>query len=390
VCGKDYVVFRDTDGRVGILDELCTHRSASLCLGRNEQGGLRCIYHGWKYAVDGTILEMPNVADDRLKQRIRHPAYPAREAGSLVWGYFGPAEHEPPMPHFPFFDLPEANRVVEICVASTNYTRVVEGLLDSSHTGVLHQDALKLLSTGQGPAPAFSGRSRVSVGSVLGKDLAPGIEVDDTDFGLRYAAIRSYQDENGKISQAARVTNYVYPTTVATPPDNLIQITVPVDNDRSHFFMVFWDETREIGVGEARDEVRAYYGIDDEGMDRWGLGREFHDLPGRPGKENNWGQDREAMRTESFSGIHRFIPEDFAVSSSMGPADLYPVEHLVPADLAIARFRRRLVDNAQRVERGEEPLGLDPKESTRAAYLELPEGQSWKDHFRPAPTASRA
>lgn len=385
VLGNDYVVFRDSDGRVGLLDELCAHRSASLCLGRNSEGGLRCIYHGWKYAVDGTILDMPNVQDGRLKQRLRQPAYAVREAGSIVWGYFGPAESEPPLPHYPFFDVPAENRVVEIVVASANYSRVVEGLLDSSHTGVLHQDSLAKLTAGTGPAPDFGGRSRASTGSVITKDLAPTIEVDDTDFGLRYAALRAYQNSDGSESRAARVTSFVFPTTVVIPPDNLLQITLPVDNDRSHFFMVFWDPTREIGVGEAREEVRAYYGIDDEAMDRWGLGREFHDLPGRPSVENNWGQDREAMRKGSFTGIHRFIPEDFAVSSSMGPTDRYPAEHLVAADLAIARFRRRMVDNAQRVVRGEQPLGREPEQSSKAAFLVLAEGQSWKDHFAPIP-----
>ncbi|MGF7234290.1 MAG: Rieske 2Fe-2S domain-containing protein [Frankia sp.] len=387
--GVDYVVFRDSAGWVGLLDELCTHRNASLCLGRNEAGGLRCIYHGWKYAVDGTILETPNVADDRLRQRIRQPAYAVQEAGGIVWGYFGPAELEPPMPHHPFFDLPEENRVVQLVVASTNYSRVIEGLLDSSHTGVLHQDSVAKLTTGTGPAPAFGGRSRASTGSVIGKDLSPAIEVEEADFGLRYAAIRHVTGDDGAPRRAIRVTSFVHPTTIVIPPDNLMQITLPVDNDRSHFFMIFWDATREIGTGEARDEIRAYYGIDDEGMDTWGLGREFHDLPGRPSVENNWGQDRAAMRNGSFTGLHRFIPEDFAVSSSMGASDCYPVEHLVAADLAIARFRRGLVDNAVRVSKGEEPAGLDPRESPAAAFLLLSDdGPSWREHFR-APTAAQ-
>lgn len=92
------------------------------------------------------------------------------------------------------------------------------------------------------------------------------------------------------------------------------------------------------------------------------------------------------MREGSYTGIHRFIPEDFAVCSSMGPINLCPMEHLVPADLGIARFRRRLLDNAQRLERGEPPIGLDPQESTKAAYLLLEEGQSWKAHYEAATT----
>ncbi|MFH5824624.1 Rieske 2Fe-2S domain-containing protein [Georgenia sp. AZ-5] len=379
--GKDFVVFRDTNGRVGLMDELCIHRSASLCLGRNEEGGLRCIYHGWKYAVDGSVMDMPNVRDERLKERVRQPSYSARDEGGIIWGYFGPKEEEPPLPHHAFFDVPEENRVVELMVASTNYTRVVEGLLDSSHTGILHQDSVRANEQGTGPKLAFGGTSRTQLGASISKNLAPAIEVQDTDFGMRYAAIRDYVTEAGEPQQVARVTAWAFPTTIVTPGDNLMQLTLPVDNDRSHFFMVFWDATQEIGVGEKRETIRQYYGIDDEGMDAWGLGREYHGLPGRPSKENNWGQDREAMRNGSFTGIHRFIPEDFAVSSSMGKVEDYPIEHLVPSDLAIARFRRRLVDNAQRLSRGDEIVGLEPKEPLKAAVITLEDGKSWKDHF---------
>jgi phthalate 4,5-dioxygenase oxygenase subunit len=379
--GQDYVLFRDTAGRLGLLDELCTHRSASLCLGRNEDGGLRCLYHGWKFAADGTILDTPNVADPRFKTRVRQPAFPVREAGGIIWAYLGPAGKEPPFPRYPFFDLPDENVVVELVVANANYTRVVEGLLDSSHAGVLHQDSLARLGAGEGPAPSFGGRARVSTGAVIAKSLSPDIEVQETDFGLRYAAIRHFEDKDGTPSVAARITTFVYPTTICVPPDYLMQITLPVDNERSHFFMVFWDPTRNIRDGAARAEILQYYGIDETAKNTFGLGREYKDLPDRPNRDNNWLQDRKAMRDGSFTGLYRFIPEDFAVSESMGVIERYPIEHLVPADLAIARFRRRIIGNAERVARGEEPDGLSPAEPVRAGYLTLAEGQSWKDAF---------
>ncbi|MCG2621288.1 Rieske 2Fe-2S domain-containing protein [Arthrobacter sp. I2-34] len=381
VLGQDYVVFRDTEGRLGLLDELCTHRSASLCLGRNEQGGLRCLYHGWKFAVDGAIVDAPNVKDPRFKERVRQPSYSIREAGSIVWGYFGPPELEPPMPNHTFFDVPEENRVVEIVASSANYTRLVEGLIDTTHTGVLHQDALKQLREGKGPAPVFGTTQRKVTTGVIAKDLAPTIEVQETDFGFRYAAISSFE-ENGQLKRQARITSLVHPTTVYIQPDNIVQITLPVDDNRSLFFMVFWSEARQIGVGTARQEVLEYYGIDETGMNKWGLGREYHDLPDRPNRSNNWLQDREAMRRgESFTGMQRFIPEDWGVNQSMGPVDLYPIEHLVPADLAIARYRRQLVDNTKRVAQGEDPLGLSPKDSPKPANIMLDEGQDWRSHF---------
>src|SRR5271170_4822501 len=133
---QNYVCFRDSAGRVGILDENCCHRGASLCLGRVGGGGIQCIYHGWRYAVDGTILETPNVQDDRVKSRIRQPAYSVYEEGGIIFVYLGPADQKPPFPVLPYRDLPASHRYLTITVASTNYTQVIEGLLDSSHVGV--------------------------------------------------------------------------------------------------------------------------------------------------------------------------------------------------------------------------------------------------------------
>jgi nitrite reductase/ring-hydroxylating ferredoxin subunit len=110
--GEPFVVFRDTQGRVGVLDEYCMHRGASLALGRNEEGGLRCIYHGWKFDVDGAILETPNHADCRFRENTKAPAYPVREQSGLVWAYIGPKELEPPFRSFEFDTVPEANRVL--------------------------------------------------------------------------------------------------------------------------------------------------------------------------------------------------------------------------------------------------------------------------------------
>lgn len=387
VVGLDFVLFRDGSGRLGLLDEACIHRSASLCLARNEGDGLRCIYHGWKYATDGSVTDTPNVADERFMRRVKQPAYAVREAGGIIWGYLGDPALEPPFPHYPFFDVPEENRYTALVVAEANYTRVVEGLLDSSHTGVLHQDALKNSAPGgNGPHLTLGRTARAGLAKSVSKDLAPDIEVQETDFGMWYAALRDFTDESGAQQRVARVTAWRFPTSILSPGDNLMQLTLPVSNDRSHFFMVVWDTTQVINDGPLRDTIREYYGIDDEGLDRWGLGREFHDLPGRPSKENRWGQDRSLMRSgDSFTGIERFLPEDFAVSASMGPVELSPIEHLVPADLAIARFRRRLVDNAQRAARDEEVIGLDPHDCFRAGVLTVKDGADWRDEIRGNP-----
>lgn len=380
--GRDFVAFRDSSGKVGILNEHCCHRSASLCLARVEEGGIRCLYHGWKYDTEGNVLDMPNVRDERVKARIKQPSYPVREAGGIVWTYIGPRELEPPFQHLPLFDVPESQRFVEIAVASSNYTRALEGVLDSSHTGVLHSDSVNKVRAGAGPAPVLGGNTRASHGAQIGMDLAPTIETQDTDFGFRYAALRRIANEQGEPVLQARITSFAFPSFVYTPPGNVMLFALPVDTERTHFFMCYWDPSREIGVGEAVQELRAYYGIDDAGMTYWGLGRATHDGEDRPSRLNHFKQDRQAMREgRTFSGLHRFIPEDFIVAESMGPIANRPKENLVPADIAIARMRRLMVENALAVRDGQEPKGLNPKQIKTAGGAPVSEEKPWTAYF---------
>ncbi|WP_129778394.1 Rieske 2Fe-2S domain-containing protein [Peristeroidobacter soli] len=338
---RDFVAFRDTAGRIGLLDERCCHRSASLCLGRVQEGGIRCIYHGWKFDVEGRVLEIPTVKDPKVKDLRRQGSYPTREAGGLIWAYIGPAELAPAFPHHPFFDVPESHRFAEIVVASANFTRTIEGVLDSSHVGILHQD--------------------VASPEIL-NDLAPAIEVADTDYGFCYAALRQAVSAEGRPEIVARITAFALPTAVyVNASQKVLLISVPVHSDRTHFVMIFWDPDKALGVGEERERLRKFYGIDDAGMDYWGLGRDRHDLPGRPNRDNNYLQDRAAMRAgKTFSGMHRFIPEDFGVAASMGPIADQPRQNLVHSDIAIIKMRRLLAENAKQVAAGNEPAGLRP------------------------------
>jgi phenylpropionate dioxygenase-like ring-hydroxylating dioxygenase large terminal subunit len=356
---ESYVCFRDTAGKVGILDENCCHRGASLCLGRVGNGGVQCIYHGWRYAVDGTILETPNVADSSVKERLRQPAYPVREVGGIIFVYLGPEGLEPPFPTLPFADLPAANRYIAITVASSNYTQVLEGLLDSSHVGVLHTDVLKRLAAGIGPMPVLGGRTRTQYGGQAA-DMAPKIEIQDADFGFRYAAIRQLRQADGEIRSLARVTAFAFPGVVYVPPGNIMLFTLPVKSDLTHTFHVYWDEGVEFDDERLRG-LRKYYGIDEEGMREWGLGRESHHLPSSPNRDSMWHQDRAAMRRgESFTGLYQFMQEDCAVAASMGPIQDLRKQHLVAADMAVIHFRKVMVRNAEEVKAAREPGGLQP------------------------------
>lgn len=360
ILGIDLVAFRDSEGRVGILDEHCCHRSASLCLGQVKEGGIRCIYHGWKYAVDGTVLDMPNVTDERLKKRIKQPAYKVQEAGGVIWVYMGPAELEPPLPHHPFFDVPESHRHIQIVVSNSSFTRVAEGVLDSSHVGVLH--------------------SNVASSDIM-NDLSPELELADTSSGFVYAALRRARTEAGEPATSVRVTAFAFPNSVyINAAQKTLLIAMPVEDDLTHFFMIFWEDNRPLSEVRPLETMRHYYGIDDEGMDVWGLDRTTYNLPDRPNVHNNFLQDRAKMRSgESFSGMHRFIPEDFGVSASMGPVAKRPKENLVPSDKAIARYRGLMVANAERVVNGGEPAGLTPKHYPRAISATIGIDDKWQD-----------
>src|SRR5487761_1247257 len=137
--GEDLVAFRDSEGRIGLVSEYCTHRGASLFFGRNEEGGLRCLYHGWKYDVEGRILDTPcEPADSTFKERLRQPTYPVHEAGDMVWAYMGPPEKLPAFPNFEWTLVPPANRSIAKMRADCNYIQSLEGTLDYAHAMILH------------------------------------------------------------------------------------------------------------------------------------------------------------------------------------------------------------------------------------------------------------
>jgi nitrite reductase/ring-hydroxylating ferredoxin subunit len=224
VLGENFVVFRDSAGRLGFLDELCCHRGASLVLGRVEQGGIRCLYHGWKYAADGTILETPNLATPTFRERFRHGACPVREAGGLGWVYLGPAGTEPPFPAFSWTGAAPDELVVSEMIMDCNWMQVQEGSIDSSHVAILHLDTLATMGAGPRTVGSFDfpgepwdldmpvpGRGRAPAAVWPSDDNAPRIEVENTPFGFHYAAIRDVSGDPGK--KFVRVTAFAMPYT---------------------------------------------------------------------------------------------------------------------------------------------------------------------------------
>jgi len=335
--GQNFVVFRDTLGRVGVLDELCMHRGASLVLGRVEDCGIRCVYHGWKFGVDGAVLDIMNNADDRVKDRLKAPAWPVREAGGIVWTYIGPKEAEPPFPHYEFMDLPDENRVVMRVDTNANWVQALEGGLDSSHVGILHTNAAR---------PGWNGGPGTQVGS-LG-DTIPRFEVEDTEFGYHYAAVRKSPDgapDNVRIVPFIMPSGRIIPDIAQTGNATLV-LEVPIDDENTATFSVRYGQRPIERMSRVRET-----GFDDP---------EFYseeDCKFRFTRNDFAKQKRAAMDT-SWSGFRGIALEDAVIVTSMGAIYDRSLEHLVAADVAVVHFRRRLFDQIDRVERGEDPIGV--------------------------------
>jgi phthalate 4,5-dioxygenase len=347
--GEEFVAFRDSSGQVGFLDEYCCHRSASLALGRVEGNGIRCIYHGWKFATDGTVLETPNVDDPKFKERFKARAFPVQEAGGLIWVYLGPKEKQPPFLDWHWFHYPPSNRLVATYVADCNYVQVQEALLDSSHLTILHTDGMT-----QQASNDFSFAKKVVT---MQFNAAPRIEAEETEFGMHYAAMRPNPAGDGKV--VARIASFLCPFATLNPNGDFVGIVVPISDVRSRHFFVFWNSGKKIGEEPLRSEQLKFVGMDRETLDSFGISLNECDRPGKPSRANNFMQDRQAMREgRRFSGLPMFIPEDVAVEVASGAIRDRSKETLAPADSAIARMYRVLLASARRVADGGDPIGL--------------------------------
>lgn len=358
--GEDLVAFRDATGTVGILDEYCPHRCASLALGHLEPDGLRCLYHGWKVGVDGTILDTPNVANPRFRESVKARAYPTYERGDIVWVYMGPSGKLPAKPNYRFMNVDPSHRHVLRWSQACSYLQVLEGGLDSSHVGILHRDVMASRDVGQ----VMDSDGQVSA---VERDPMPTLEVEDTAFGFHYCALRRGPTPTTK---QARVTPFVLPFGRVIPPSRFVIFEVPEDDTHTCTVNVILDEDKEINPVEALKVL----GLDD---DRFWDGRRL-----RISRTLGFGQDREAMRAErSFSGFRGLVQEDTAVVLSMGPVIDRTKEHVVPSDRAVVRLRRLLLECARKVELGEDPPGLSGYDADAISAPDeiIPVEMRWQD-----------
>ena len=361
-CGENYVLFRDTEGRLGLLDELCPHRGASLALGRVEECGIRCIYHGWKFDVEGRLLDSPNYPNPAFQAKVRARTYSCREGGGLIWGYFGPHE-APPFPDFDFIDAPATHRNIERIDINCNYLQLLEGGMDSSHVGILHSDQARP----GWQSNSFTPNTDVfNPGALAVDDNAPTLSIESTAFGFHYAAIR--KGANG--GQSVRIVPFILPSVRIIPAQARVAtlFEVPLDDENTSTYIIVHSN-----VPYARAHHRSLSGIGEPRL------YSESDFKWRATWENRFGQDRGTMK-DRWGGFGGLEQEDAAVSLSMGPIFDRTREHLVPADAAVVYTRRMLLATARGLVAGKEPPRLPSmKRITGVADTDLAPGAKWQD-----------
>ena len=318
VFGERYIAFRATDGRVGFFNEACPHRRASLALARNEDNGLRCVYHGWKFSVDGRTVEVPTEARDAAAFCARVPLrhYPVREAGGVIWVWLGRGIEPPAFQDFAFLDLPEAHRMPHYQRVHANWVQGLETTMDSSHASLLHRSQL----------------ARFGIPQEMSTYTAPIFEVEATHYGFRYAAIREKTDG----ARFVRISQFVLPwySLISIPNyDAILFFSVPIDDEHT----AYWTIPHR---ADQPPPATAWTGFTDSG--NWPPA-----VPGDP--ENNWGPNRALMNEGHFTGFPQHLTtEDFAMMESQGAIVDREEEFLNSADRAVLQIRQSLLKSVRR------------------------------------------
>jgi phthalate 4,5-dioxygenase oxygenase subunit len=369
--GEDLVAFRDSEGKVGIFANNCPHRGASLFFGRNEESGLRCVYHGWKFDVSGRCVEMPNEPpESNFKDKVRAVAYPAQERGSVVWVYMGPRQTPPPLSQLEPNLAPD-ERVTPI-MRECNWLQALEGDIDTSHLGFLHLGSVQPEQVKPGTFDYYTV-----------KDRAPRYEVVETDFGVMYGAFRPAEVD----TNYWRIAAFLFPFYTMIPTGvlglkNGVRAWVPIDDDHTMFWNMYTPsqryglEGRARQAGTARDAV-AYMAEDQylpnttDWLGRWRL---------KANSSNDYLLDPDAQRSQTYTGIAGIHIQDQAITESMGTLMDRTNEHLGTADVMIIRTRQRLIKAAEALKNeGAVPPGVDNPEvfAVRTGSAFLPKGADW-------------
>jgi hypothetical protein len=341
-----------------LLAERCAHRGTSLFYGRNEECGLRCIYHGWKYDVDGHVLETPaEPGDSDFRKKLRHTAYPTHEAGGVIYAYLGPRDKLPLFPTYEWTRVPLDQTYVTKCLLECNYLQGLEGECDSSHLSFLHR--------------AFTDERNQSL---YKSDTAPAYETEETDFGVRLIASRNFADNQHYVRFSAFVMP-VYGCVPAGRPTNEldgyeIHTYVPADDTHCWRYDIGFRRTRPVRENEVHRRKQ--------------IGPDYLRIRNA---RNDYLQDRQVQKTVNFTGIEDFLNHDACATESMGPIFDRSKEHLGVSDKAVIAVRKFLLSSVKALQEGREPIHPVRDEQRNwfphldcFAYL-LPRSVHWRQHF---------
>jgi len=359
--GEDLIAFRVSSGAVGLIQNSCPHRGASLFYGRNEAEGLRCVYHGWKFDVGGRCVDMPiEPAESNFKQKVRAVTYPCVERGGLIWTYLGPRPTPPPMPELEATMLTD-NRI-QVYQRDCNWMQALEGDIDTGHTVYLH---LGGVDASEVPPDSWA---RYALA-----DRAPRYEVTDTDSGVMYGAYRPAEAD----TNYWRIANFLFPFYAMIPTGVLglevrVRAWVPMDDAHTLAFLITHGAPppprnagrQAVAPPETLPNTTDWYG-------RFRCAADG---------TNDYLIDRKAQKTVSFTGIGSIHLQDQAVTESMGPVYDRTREHLGTSDAMVIRTRKRLLDAARALrDRGQIPPGVDDPRvyAVRSGGVVLPRGADW-------------
>ena len=370
ILGEDLIAFRDTEGKVGLVDAFCPHRRAPMFFGRNEECGLRCVYHGWKFDRSGACVEMPSEpADSLFKSKVTIASYPTWEGGGVVWTYMGPAELQPPPPNYEWVRAPATHCKVSKTFEDANYLQALEGGLDTAHSSFAHNERLG------------------DKNWIRNRDGAPRLDVSRTDYGYTYVSTRNMGDDGKYV----RVYHYVMPAQalrggvtswtgigMADVPRLDSHVWVPIDDETTWVWNIVWSYDSKVPITaewHAKDEARFGRGPDDL-------------IPGtfmlKKNLANDFMIDRQMQKTKNFTGIVGINTQDFALQEGMGNICDRSQEHLGTSDKAIIVTRQLLLEATDAVATGNAPRGLDPADYRNVRPYDdyVPRGTTWAEQFK--------
>ena len=345
VLNEDLIAFRDTEGNVGIIDAYCAHRFSPLFFGMNEEKGLRCLYHGWKYDVTGQCVDIPFIPEgESFKDKIKLKSYPALDKGGFIWAYMGPAELQPPFPDFDFAAIPESHRENWKIICECNWMQSMEGQNDPSHAYFTH--GFRDLAEG-GPGVQMG----LNNAAVLRQLRLPGAVVD-TEFGISWATVWNSDDEE---QQLVNIGHFVLPVFDPSPsynnpgrgrlPLGYQRMRVPIDDVTCMVLRVRWNPYEPLA-----EEFR-------EAHNAWLVPEKY---PGtyKPiaNRANDYLVDREMQRSYNYSGLNNFPLQDICqIEDQGGPIMDRTRERLTSQDTLNIHIRHQLINAARDLMEGKEP-----------------------------------